>query len=63
MERAAAEADARAPGKHEKIDRNQALAQEFLSLMKEDTAATTAGLSEDRRERREDRRERRTDRR
>ncbi len=67
MERIAAEAaalaDDLAPGRHEKIDRNQALAGEFLSLMREDAAATTAELSEDRRERREDRRERRTDRR
>ena len=67
MERIAAEATALAgdlaPGRREKIDRNQALAREFLSVMQEDLAATKVELSEDHRERREDRRERRTDRR
>lgn len=67
MERILAEsttlADGLAPGRREKIDRNQTLAREFLSVMQEDVAATKVELSEDHRERREDRRERRTDRR
>jgi hypothetical protein len=49
------------PGKRDALVRNDGLAHEFLSLMREDWARTQAELGEDRRERREDRRERRTD--
>jgi hypothetical protein len=67
MERVASQASALddeiAPGKREALSRNDGLAHEFLSLMREDWARTQSELGEDRRERGEDRRERRDDRR
>jgi hypothetical protein len=65
MERVASQASALddeiAPGKRDALARNDGLAHEFLSLMREDWARTQSELGEDRAERREDRRERRTD--